>query len=132
MVGIPLKPFYRNDRNEVKNNESNNNNHHSNKDDNHNNNKDNNIKNNHNKTKLLIYDPLSPIPTVGGTGIGFLTAGPQNQYPIEHLVDETSLLTYTSPVFTKDMVVVGYPVLHVTMRCLSPGIHLFIHYCYYY
>ena len=81
----------------------------------------NGIKENVMKDKLLIYDPLSPVKTVGGTGIGFLTAGPQNQYSVEHLSDETSLLTYTSPVLSKDMVVVGYPILNVKIKCVSPG-----------
>jgi hypothetical protein len=50
------------------------------------------------------YNPHDPTPAVGGAGLNFATAGRREQRRREHRHD---VLTYTSPVLTEDLTVVG-------------------------
>lgn len=50
------------------------------------------------------YNPHDPTPAVGGAGLNLATAGRRDQRRREHRHD---VLTYTSPVLTEDLTVVG-------------------------
>ena len=50
------------------------------------------------------YNPHDPTPAIGGAGLNFFTAGRRDQRRREHRHD---VLTYTSPVLTEDMTIVG-------------------------
>ncbi|MBV8464092.1 MAG: CocE/NonD family hydrolase, partial [Acidimicrobiales bacterium] len=50
------------------------------------------------------YNPHDPTPAVGGAGLNFATAGRKDQRRREHRHD---VLTYTSPVLTEDLTVIG-------------------------
>ena len=50
------------------------------------------------------YNPHDPTPAIGGAGLDFVTTGRKDQRTREHRHD---VLTYTSPVLTEDLTVIG-------------------------
>jgi hypothetical protein len=72
------------------------------------------------------YNPHDPTPAVGGAGLNFLTAGRRDQRKREHRHD---VLTYTSPVLTEDVTVVGPLTATLYLRSSLEHTDFFVRLC---
>jgi uncharacterized protein len=72
------------------------------------------------------YNPHDPTPASGGPSLNFRTAGRRNQRRREHRHD---VLTYTSPVLTEDLTVIGDLVATLWLRSSLEHTDFFVRLC---
>jgi putative CocE/NonD family hydrolase len=72
------------------------------------------------------YNPHDPTPAVGGAGLDFATSGRKDQRRREHRHD---VLTYTSPVLTEDLTVIGPLTATLYLRSSSQHTDFFVRLC---
>ena len=72
------------------------------------------------------YDPHDPTPAVGGAGLDFATSGRKDQRRREHRHD---VLTYTTPVLTEDLTVIGPVTATLYLRSSSEHTDFFVRLC---
>jgi putative CocE/NonD family hydrolase len=72
------------------------------------------------------YDPHDPTPAVGGAGLNMRTAGRKEQRRREHRRD---VLTYTSPVLTEDLTVIGPVTATLYLRSSLEHTDFFVRLC---
>ncbi len=72
------------------------------------------------------YNPHDPTPAVGGAGLNILTSGRKDQRRREHRHD---VLTYTSPVLTEDLTVVGPLTATLYLRSSVEHTDFFVRLC---
>lgn len=71
---------------------------------------------------IYRYDPADPTPNLGGAIFAFTGAGAVDQAPLE---SRTDTLTYTGPVLTSDLTIIGQPSVSIVARAALPHADLF-------
>jgi hypothetical protein len=72
------------------------------------------------------YDPADPTPATGGPALNFKSAGPKDQQPREARPD---VVTYTSPVLTEDLTVIGPLSVRLHLRSTLDDTDFFVRLC---
>ena len=72
------------------------------------------------------YDPRRPTPAVGGASLNTRSAGRKEQRPREHRHD---VVTYTSPVLTEDLTVIGPLTATLYLRSSCKHTDFFVRLC---
>lgn len=69
------------------------------------------------------YDPADPTPNLGGAIFAFTGAGSVDQAPLESRAD---VLTYTGPVLTTNLTIIGQPSVTLAARATLPHADFFV------
>ncbi|MCW5721819.1 MAG: CocE/NonD family hydrolase [Devosia sp.] len=72
------------------------------------------------------YDPADPTPNLGGAIFAFTGAGAVDNAPLESRGD---VLTYTGPVLTRDVTVIGQGQVRLHARAERPHVDFFVRLC---
>lgn len=68
----------------------------------------------------FVYDPLHPVPTLGGAQVMAATAYPAGAYDQRAIESRNDVLVYTSPALTEDIDVVGWVSATLTVASMAP------------
>jgi putative CocE/NonD family hydrolase len=78
------------------------------------------------KPSSFTYDPADPTPAVGGRVVNPAIAGPRDNRKLEERDD---VLTFTSPVLSEPLEVMGNPVVELVHHTDNPHADLFVRLC---